>query len=125
MIPLRDGDPRVVARLAGIAVNPCISALTLIELEGGVHAKPDLSAKRRQRLDLILAEFTLIEVDADVASRYGAIVAECGFSRRKIIDRVIAATALVHDLTLITLNVGDFQDIPGLRVESWQDASPE
>jgi len=31
----------------------------------------------------------------------------------------IAATALVHDLTLITHNVKDFQHIPDLLIEDW------
>jgi tRNA(fMet)-specific endonuclease VapC len=35
-------------------------------------------------------------------------------------DLLIAATALVHGLTLITHNVGDFQNIPGLYVVDWQ-----
>ena len=35
------------------------------------------------------------------------------------IDLLIAATALVHDLTLITHNTKDFQRIPNLRIEDW------
>lgn len=38
-------------------------------------------------------------------------------SRRiKIPDAIIAATALVYDLTLITHNLSDFEGIPGLRL---------
>jgi predicted nucleic acid-binding protein len=29
------------------------------------------------------------------------------------------SVALLHDLTLITHNTADFQDIPGLRPEDW------
>lgn len=35
-------------------------------------------------------------------------------------DMLIAATALVHGLTLVSHNVADFQGIPGLRIEDWQ-----
>lgn len=34
-------------------------------------------------------------------------------------DLVIAATALVHDLTLVTHNTSDFCNIPNLRLEDW------
>ena len=31
-------------------------------------------------------------------------------------DAIIAATALVHDLTLVTRNVSDFEKLPGLKL---------
>ena len=34
-------------------------------------------------------------------------------------DLLIAATALVYDLTLVTHNVRDFANVPGLRVQDW------
>ena len=34
----------------------------------------------------------------------------------KLPDAVIAATALVHDLTLLTRNTNDFKNVPGLTV---------
>lgn len=32
---------------------------------------------------------------------------------------MIAATSLVHDLTLVTHNTQDFKNVPGLRLEDW------
>jgi predicted nucleic acid-binding protein len=34
-------------------------------------------------------------------------------------DAMIAAVALVHNLTLVTHNTSHFQNIPGLRLEDW------
>jgi tRNA(fMet)-specific endonuclease VapC len=34
-------------------------------------------------------------------------------------DLMIAAVALVHNLTLVTHNTADFQNIPGLRLDDW------
>jgi tRNA(fMet)-specific endonuclease VapC len=47
------------------------------------------------------------------------IVANAGYSRRKLLDRMIAAQALVHRATLITFNVDDFSDVPGLKLRAW------
>jgi tRNA(fMet)-specific endonuclease VapC len=33
---------------------------------------------------------------------------------------MIAATALAHDLTLITMNGKDFRDLPGLKLVEWE-----
>ena len=40
------------------------------------------------------------------------------FARHRF-DRLIAAHALALDLTLVTANVRDFYDLPGLKVEDW------
>jgi tRNA(fMet)-specific endonuclease VapC len=34
-------------------------------------------------------------------------------------DLMIAAVALVHNLTLVTHNTADFRHIPGLRLDDW------
>jgi len=34
-------------------------------------------------------------------------------------DLLIASVALVYDLTLVTKNTADFQNIPGLRLDDW------
>ena len=38
------------------------------------------------------------------------------FKRIKLPDAIIAATAIVHDLTLVTCNGEDFKNIPGLKI---------
>jgi tRNA(fMet)-specific endonuclease VapC len=35
------------------------------------------------------------------------------------VDLMIAATALVHDLTLVTNNTADFRAVPDLRLDDW------
>jgi tRNA(fMet)-specific endonuclease VapC len=39
--------------------------------------------------------------------------------RRGSFDRLIAAHALALDLVLVTDNVADYADVPGLKVENW------
>ena len=54
------------------------------------------------------------------AETYGTIVASAGYSRRKLLDRMIAAQALVHRATLVTFNPDDFTDVPSLSLLVWK-----
>ena len=54
------------------------------------------------------------DAEADACRR---IFTAAGASRRRIIDRMIAATARGHGLTLATTNEPDFRDTPGLRLQ--------
>jgi len=49
---------------------------------------------RRLRLDAMLKTLTVAPSDADAAAAYGRIVASCGCSGPRVLDRMIAATAL-------------------------------
>ena len=89
-------------------------------MEGGVYSKPELIATRRAGLTQLVQLLAVIDVTMAIASAYGRIVERHGFNRRKIIDRMIAATAIAHDLTLITGNGEDFSDIEGLSLQVWQ-----
>ena len=118
-IHLRDGDGAVTARVAALDDAVLLSVVTRVELEGGVHREPAHAAVRRARLDAMLAAIPTLAFDDAAADAYGAIVAHAGCSRRKLLDRMIAAQALVHRATLVTLNAGDFADVAGLRVVAW------
>jgi len=74
---------------------------------------------RRNRVEAMVDQMDVLPFEEPCVSVYGTIVEKAGFSRRKIIDRMIAATALVHGLTLATLNGDDFADVPELDLEVW------
>ncbi len=118
-IHVRDGDPAVTARVAALDGAVLMSVVTRVELEGGVHREPAHAAVRRARLDAMLAAIPTLAFDVEAADAYGAIVAHAGYSRRELLDRMIAAQALVHRATLVTLNPGDFADVVGLRLRAW------
>ena len=99
------------------------SIITLAELEAGVVADSALTVLRRRRLERLVSTIDIVPFDRACMSAYGQILAAVGYSRRKTLDRMIAATALVHDLTLVTINAPDFRDAPGLRIEDWGDAA--
>jgi tRNA(fMet)-specific endonuclease VapC len=118
-IRLRDGEPEIVARVDGLEGAVLLSIITRVELEGGVYREPDKSARRRARLDVILAALPVVDFDASAADAYRTIVTTAGYSRRKLLDRMIAAQAIVHQATLITQNAADFRDCAGLSMLEW------
>lgn len=118
-IHLRDGDAEVTARVAALDGAVLLSIVTRVELEGGVHREPQFAALRRARLDAMLAAIPTLAFDDTAADAYGAIVAHAGYSRRKLLDRMIAAQALVHRAVLVTLNAADVSDVVGLQLLAW------
>ena len=56
----------------------------------------------------------MLDFDFKAAVAYAAIP-----FKRASYDRLIAAHALSHGLTVVTANVADFADVPGLLVEDW------
>jgi predicted nucleic acid-binding protein len=118
-IHLRDGDPSVTAKVAALDDAVLMSIVTRVELEGGVYRDLRFAQVRRARLDAILAAIPTIAFDDAAADAYVAIVASAGYSRRKLLDRMIAAQALVHRASLATINADDYRDIPGLSLLEW------
>jgi tRNA(fMet)-specific endonuclease VapC len=115
-IHLRDGDPATLDRVAKLDGALLISIVTRVELEGGVRRDPPNAEIRRARLDAMCASIPSIAFDDAATQVYGSIVARSGYSRRKLLDRMIASQALVHRATLVTMDVRDFTEIPGLAI---------
>jgi predicted nucleic acid-binding protein len=118
-IHLRDGDRAVTDKVAALQDAILISIVTRVELEGGVYRDPAYAEIRRARLDALLEAIPAIAFDNEAAEAYGSIVASAGYSRRKLLDRMIAAQALVHRATLVTMNPADYADIPELAMVKW------
>ncbi len=118
-IAVRDADPSYRAQIDALGSDIAISVITRVELEGGVHREPAYAHLRRARLDLFLANVEVLPFNGQSADRYRTILEVCGFSRRKTLDRMIAAEALAYDAILVTLNGADFSDIPGLKFAAW------
>ncbi len=97
-----------------------ISTITLGELQ--VWARRATASPRRQHtLDRMLTEVRSVSVDTDVALMFGEIRARLldqGVTV-PVTDMFIAATAMIHDLTVATHNVRHFAPVPNLRIEDW------
>ena len=118
-IRARDGTDAVLAKLAEHDGEMLLSALSLAELQRGVYRDPSLIAIRQARLEVLLRGLPVLPFDASAAVIYGRIIAQCGWVRRRDYDRMIAAHAISSHSTLVTNNLADFSDIPGLSMENW------
>lgn len=103
-----------------------LSALTLGEIRKGVENVPDRE-RRLKLLDWLEIELPayfsgrILSVNVPVADRWGRLQAE---AKRPLpaVDSLLAATALHHQLRLVTRNTKDF-DHPGLEViNPWSGA---
>lgn len=118
-IHLRDGDSAIIAKVVALQGAVLLSIVSRVELEGGVYRDPSQAHLRRPRLDAILETLPVLAFDDAAAEAYRTIVEAAGYSRRKLLDRMTAAQALVHRATLVTTNGADFQDVPGLSLLAW------
>lgn len=114
------GDHAIGHRFVQHSGRLYASTVTLGELQCWVLRAGD-SPKRRQELSDLLSGMTVLHVDEEVGYKYGELRAHL-FDRgmpSPALDLFIAATALVHDLVLVTHNTKDFRNIPGLALEDW------
>jgi len=101
-------------------IEAAISVASLAELHFGVlvAGDDDERALRTQRLGAIEAAFHPLPVTVEVAREWGrlaaAVQARGGKPRRRAVDLVIAATANVHGVPLLTNNTSDFTIIADL-----------
>lgn len=98
-----------------------LSAISLAELEYGLHAGGRY-AEKRAALQRVLLPFEHFAFDpVDCVHHYGRIRAGLEKSGKTIgpLDMFIAAHALALNATLITHNTREFRRVPGLEVEDW------
>jgi tRNA(fMet)-specific endonuclease VapC len=97
------------------------SSVVAAELRYGAE-KSRQPARNHARLDLLLAEITVLDFDLPSASAYGSLRAqlEAGGHPIGAHDMLIAAQAIAAGLVLVTDNVREFTRVLGLVVENWR-----
>lgn len=95
-----------------------ISAATYAELSIGEN----LSSERNESLRKIQENLDVLPIDKKVAAKVGEIIAKLKRRGERIgvNDAYIAATALVHDKSVLTGNSKHFQRIEDLEVVDWE-----
>jgi toxin FitB len=121
-------EPRVVEWMeAADEAMLYLSVLTIGEIRKGLAGLSQ--GKRRTHLETWLevelqTRFAgrIVPVDYAIADRWGLIAAEV---RRRgealsVIDGLLAATALHHNLTIVSRNVSDFSNTPVQVLNPWE-----
>ena len=118
-------DPQVVAWLqARPPQSLFLSVLTLGEIRKGIEKVADLG-RQQALLDWLEVELPnyflgrLLNIDAHTADRWGRLMASAG-RPLPAIDGLLAATALQHDLTLVTRNIKDFAGLQVKLISPWE-----
>jgi len=99
-----------------------VSVLTIGEMRRGAELKRRTDFVAAERLTQWLSEIErefderILPVDAATADLWGRLSAQ---RPRPIVDTLIAATAIVHGMTLVTRNIDDVRDTGARLVNPW------
>ncbi len=103
------------------------SVVSLGEILKGITILQE--SKRRTQLQQWLDETLrpwfegrILPINEPIAERWGLLAGECRLKGRplKVADGFIAATALEHDLTVVTRNVRDFEGLGVAVLNPWE-----
>jgi predicted nucleic acid-binding protein len=118
-----NADANVIAFIAALdSGSMFVSVLTLGELRKGVAKKlgedPDFGAELDAWVNAIENTFSdrVLDVDTRVARLWGELSAH---GRRPVVDTLLAATAVVHTMTLVTRNVRDMLGCGATLINPW------
>jgi predicted nucleic acid-binding protein len=120
-------DPNVSAWLKSqVKDSQFLSVVTMGELRKGATLLP-LSAKRsqiEQLIDTLIPSWfagRILPVTQAIAERWGALEGQRLLAGRPLsmADGMIAATALEHELTIVTRNVKDFAGLGFVLLNPW------
>ena len=119
---LRGRHAVLKARLDQIQFDDlALSSVVWAELHFGAQLAGN-PAREAERVNHAFGKWLRLPFDDAPAEIYARIRTQLHRSGSQIgaNDLLIAATALAHDLILVTHNTGEFSRVPGLQIEDWQ-----
>lgn len=97
-----------------------ISIITYMEAYQGLLRSPIVRKEVEPLFNTFAEGVPVIPLSLPVARRCASLRETLRAQKRRVnsraLDLIIAATALEHDLTLVTRNHEDYKDIPGLKL---------
>ena len=120
VIDLLGSEPAAITpidRLSPIGIR--MSVVSYMEAYPGTPREPDPVASEL-RLNALIESVPVVPFSPEVARRCARIGESLRHQGRRVgsraLDLVIAATAVEHDLVLVTRNTRDYRDVPGLSL---------
>jgi tRNA(fMet)-specific endonuclease VapC len=117
---VREPQGVVAARIARVGESSvCTSIVVAAELRYG--AAKHGSARLVRQVDIILAAMEIVPFESPMDQIYAGLRNTLELRGRPIggNDLIIAAQALALEAILVTDNVREFEQVPGLTVENW------
>ena len=120
MIEFYRGNTYVIGELMKIGQNNiALSYITVGELIYGAFNKRELTKLKRD-----IGNLRLLDIDSKTCKMFANLIEIYALSHRLAVpDGLIAATAIVNDVELYTLNKKDFRFIEGLKLYLEQGVS--
>ena len=97
------------------------TSVVLGELFVWAYNRPDPTKIVNAIDELLFQQVTALDFDRDCANEFGRVRIQLRRNGIEVpsVDLMIASVALIYDLTLVTHNTTDFENIPGLRLDDW------
>lgn len=109
----QNADVNVIEWFSGVDGVECyVSVLTLGEIFNGIQRlrekNPVAAESLNKWLDTLTQNFhdRVLPITSDIALKWGEITAPVSLP---VVDSLIASTAMVHNLTLVTRNIKDIE----------------
>jgi tRNA(fMet)-specific endonuclease VapC len=118
------GDADTSQRLKSISPEDiAVSAITSMELKYGLSNNPQRAVKIQPLIDSFLSSVTILtfgEEEAKQTAQIRNFLKQAG-TPIGAYDVLIGATAITHNLILVTANVREFERIPNLQIQNWRN----
>jgi tRNA(fMet)-specific endonuclease VapC len=105
-----------------LPVDIAVSAITVMELRYGLALNSQRAQKVEPTISSFLSSVAILPFSTVEAEQAAQILAVLKSQGQPIgaYDVLIAATALQHNLLMITANQREFDRVPGLQTENWR-----
>lgn len=101
-----------------------ISVVTVMELRYGLLLNPQRTQRMEPIINRLLDSITILPLNISESEKAAEIRAVLKTQGQPIgaYDVLIAATALQHQLIMVTANQREFDRVPGLETENWRQS---